>query len=304
MSVSESIIKTMAYFDLFNRPLTNFELYHWLYAPAPSENMSQVLAAAERLKPGIQEIDGLFFLSFRDLPIQRALANDRKFQIAQKAARLICLAPFVRLAAVCNTLSFNAAEEESDIDFFIVAKSGRLWTARFFIILILSLFCLRRHGKKIKNRICLSFFVTDDNLNLQSIALPPPDIYLIYWISQLIPLINRDQTLEKFWQANRWIKNYLANFSFETQLPDYRQIKISFWAEKLRRFLEIIMSGCLGDWRERIFRRLQLRKMKGNLLSRRWEGGTAVIVSDKMLKFHEEDRREEYRQKWACSSAG
>lgn len=371
MNVADSIIKTLAFFNLFNHPLTNFELYQLLYTQEPVDFFT-VLKEAESLKLKIQEQDGFFFLSPLSsfdgggeesisppirgrlrgglLPVEaiqeqgphltspnrggikrrqeRAISHDKKFRIAQKAARLISWVPFVKLAAVCNTLSFGAAEEKSDIDFFIIVKKGRIWTVRFFVTAILSFFGLRRHGQKIKNRICLSFYLADENLDLQSIALPTqtppappgrggnefdsppnrgsqrgsdndvPDIYLIYWITQLVPLINRGQTLEKFWQANFWVKNYLANYFLASQLPDYHQIKIPRWVEGWRRLHERLMAGRLGDWRERFFKWLQLKKMAKNLSCCRSEGDTAVVISDQMLKFHEEDRREELRGRW------
>lgn len=308
MDIAQSIVRTLAFFDLFEHPLTNFELHKWLYTAKPVD-FSVILAEACHLKPQIQE------QSFPKRQ-ERVMANDQKFRLAQKAARLISWAPFVRLVAVCNTLSFGAAEEGSDIDFFIIAKKGRIWTVRFFVTVILSFFCLRRHGRKITNRVCLSFFITDDNLDLQSIALPSlrhsdpdvasgeeslPDIYLIYWITQLIPLINRDETLEKFWQANHWVKNYLANFSFESQLPDYHQIKIPAWVEGWRQIHEKLTAGSIGDWREGALRWLQLKKIAKKKEAKARTPiihSNGVVINDQMLKFHEEDRREEYREKW------
>jgi hypothetical protein len=43
---------------------------------------------------------------------------------------------------------------------------------------------------------------------------------------------------------------------------------------------------------------MQLAKMKMNLHSLQNEADTRVVISDEMLKFHENDRREEYRDKW------
>ena len=304
MNDADSIIKTLTFFELFEHPLTGFEIFKWLYGPEP-RGLAEILSAS-REDSAIKEVNGFFFLGDEKegerlvrKRQERLADNDEKMRQAQKATRLISWVPFIKLAAVCNTLSFGAAEADSDIDFFIVARKGRIWTVRLFVTAVLSLFGLRRHGRKIANRVCLSFFITDDNLDLQSIALPGflPDIYLIYWITQLAPLIDRKNTLEKFWQANSWVKTYLPNFSFDTQLPDYRQISIPNWIEKWRLFHERVMGGRLGDWREKALRRLQLTKMTKKERSRR-AADSRVVISDQMLKFHEEDRREEYRQEW------
>ncbi len=340
MNVADSIIKTLAFFELFEHPLTGFEVFKWLYSQEP-KGLEEVLAAL-RENSAIKEANGFFFLGDEKEVKQlvkkrqgRLAGNDEKMRRARKATRLISGIPFVRLVAVCNTLSFGAAEADSDIDFFIVAQKGRIWTVRFFVTVVLSFFGLRRHGRKIANRICLSFFITDDNLDLSSIALPPvchsesechpelvsgspslnesggeilkqvqndnktftSDIYLIYWITQLVPLINRENALEKFWQANSWVKEYLSNFSFGDQLPDYRQISISNWIEKWRLFHEKVMGNQLGHLREKVLRWLWLKKMAKKERSR-GAADSRVVISDQMLKFHEDDRREEYRQEW------
>ena len=301
MSLSESIIRTFVFFDIFDRPLTAFEAHKGLWSEVAK--LEDVRATLNTSNSKIEAKNGFFFLSGKKKIVEdgsrRQIWNDKKIARARWAAKTLSAVPFIRLIAVCNTLSFGVASQESDVDFFIVARAGRLWTARFFSVLILSLFGLRRHGKKIANRVCLSFFLADDSLNLESVAIKsPPDIYLVYWIAQLVPLVNRNQTLEKFWQANSWVKQYLPNFHFENQLPDYHQIKTCPVLEACRKFCEYLRGGYLGDVKETFLRFVQLRKMSKNLKSRQSEGGTAVVINDKMLKFHEEDRREYYKNKW------
>lgn len=300
MPPADALSKTLSFFDIFDRPLTAFEAYKWLWGEKTGlEQVQTDLSSSVK----IEAKKGFFFLSGRKKIVEdgsrRQIWNDKKIARARWAAKILSVIPFIKLIAICNTLSFGAATQESDVDFFIVAKAGRLWTARFCSVFILSLFGLRRHDKKIANRVCLSFFLADDSLNLESVALKsPPDIYLVYWIAQLMPLVNRDQTLEKFWQDNSWVKQYLPNFHFENQLPDYHQIKICPVLEAGRKFCEYFRGGYLGNVKETFLRFIQLRKMSKNLKSRQFEGDTAVVINDKMLKFHEEDRREYYKKKW------
>src|SRR3989338_8633583 len=62
-------------------------------------------------------------------------------------------------------------DDDSDIDLFIVARAGRLFIVRSFSILILHVLGVRLHGKKIKGRFCLSFFIDDTALDLSKIAI-------------------------------------------------------------------------------------------------------------------------------------
>src|SRR3989338_10492249 len=99
------------------------------------------------------------------------------------------IVPFLKLVAVCNNLAFGKVKEKSDIDLFIIAKSGRLFTVRILVTGILHCLGVRRHGKKIAGRFCLSFFVDDKNLNLEPIAIDK-DVYLAYWIKNIRPVLD------------------------------------------------------------------------------------------------------------------
>ena len=50
---------------------------------------------------------------------------------------LIRMVPFLKLVCVSNNMSFGVVDGQSDIDLFVVAKKGRLYTARFFLNLFL-----------------------------------------------------------------------------------------------------------------------------------------------------------------------
>lgn len=305
MDTGAAIKATLAFFEIFKHPLTNFELYKLLYCKKKID-LPDVIFETKQIK--INEASGFFFLpsSLPNLHLERqnrAISNDRKFVLARRAARLISWAPFIRLAAVCNTLSFDAADQESDIDFFIITRAGRIWFVRFLVSMILSVFNLRRHGYNVTDKICLSFFVSDNGLDLKKIALVPdergnPDIYLIYWMANLIPLINRGKTLEKFLQANSWVFEYLANFDWRESVVNSHEIKCNNLVECIRSFFERCLGGMPGDSLEKFLKKIQLFKILRNKQSRYFEQGTAVVANDQMLKFHEEDRRDFFRNKW------
>ncbi|MBI5731825.1 MAG: hypothetical protein HY982_00495 [Candidatus Magasanikbacteria bacterium] len=303
MNLRPLIFETLAFFSLFNHPLTLLELRERLFSSLPVDLESLSTFLEEELKKGtIKEANGFFFLN-KDgcdgkMRSQREMWQALKMRQAVKAGRFLSWTPFVKLAAVCNTLGLSAAQEDSDIDFFLVARTGRIWTARFLSVLILFLSGLYRRPGRVKDRICPSFFVSEKSLNLESIALKRgEDIYLTYWIIQLIPLIDRGNILRKFWQANSWVGRQLANFRFENKDNDLRKIKEGFWARSLRKFLEKILGGFWGDNLEKFLRFVQLLKM-GKPAAGRFGDEIGVVVSEEMLKFHEEDRRAEYQRRW------
>ncbi|MCX6779310.1 MAG: hypothetical protein NTU97_03710 [Candidatus Magasanikbacteria bacterium] len=301
------IIKTLAFFKIYNHPLTLLELQEGLLVDRVmgweefKTNLDLLI-----IKGAVIEDRGFFFLAGGDAPVAkrvgRILWENTKMQIGARAAKILRLVPFIKLVAVCNTLSFGVSKPESDIDFFIVAKAGRLWLVRALAVFSLFIFGLYRRGTKTENKVCLSFFIDEKNLDLQKLALKDdeisPDIYLIYWITQIIPLINRERTMEKFWVANLWIKRYLANWDFVGQAEDYRRIKENWVFSLKRKVWEFLLGGVVGNFWEKFFKKIQLIKMQGHKKTRRFDGSSAVVVNDEILKFHEEDRRELFRKMW------
>ena len=66
---------------------------------------------------------------------------------AQKAAKYLAYIPGIRMIGLCNSLSFYAGNEKSDIDFFIVSAPKLLWFVRTISTLIMLCTGLRRYGK-------------------------------------------------------------------------------------------------------------------------------------------------------------
>lgn len=88
--------------------------------------------------------------------------------------------PFVKKFYLCNSLTFNALNKDSDIDLFIVTEEKRIWTARFFCLLFFSVLHIKRSSTDKVKKFCLSFFVTEKHQNLDAIALDGGDPYLEY----------------------------------------------------------------------------------------------------------------------------
>lgn len=297
MDLHKSILQTLAFWDIFFHPLTKEELYEMLYGVDKqildyTDFINELHRFFEQGMVGCQ--DGFCFLPGRekivDIRQLKVKLIEQKMKIARRGIKKLAKAPFVRAVFVCNTVAMGFADEDSDIDVLIIVKKGRIWLARFLATLALSLFGLRRTKTKIKNKICLSFYLSDDSLNLEKIAVKD-DIYLIYWIDNLIPVYDPENLHQSFLNANRWVSKYLPNGLRAYMLGAYCNTPI-------RKLFEKMWSGSYGDLMEKQAKAIQLAKMKRNYQSAQNAGDTRVVVSDSMLKFHEMDRREEYRDKW------
>jgi hypothetical protein len=147
-----------------------------------------------------------------------------------------------------------------------------------------------------KDKFCLSFFVTEDNLNLQKYLLPEkngwPDIYFLYWLATLYPVYDSGGIFQKLWQDNDWLKTYLP-LAQPAQNIARRRIQINLLGRWLKRFFEI-PTGLVGNW---FYKWLQL-KILPKKLKEMANQDTRVIINERVLKFHDNDRREDVREKF------
>ncbi len=59
---------------------------------------------------------------------------------------LFSLFPQIQMVVLCNSRAMGEADENSDIDLFIIAKKGNLWIGRFIVTAITSLLGVRRRN--------------------------------------------------------------------------------------------------------------------------------------------------------------
>ncbi len=297
--LKQSILKTLAYFDIFGYALTKEELWRYLCIDYTDFKLD-FTDFVSRLGD-VPNKDGFYFLPGREENVAtRQMAVkwfEQKMKIAKRAVKKLRWIPFLRAVFVCNTLTGPGLKEESDIDVFVVARKGRLWLVRIFATLTLSVYRLRRTKTKIKNRVCLSFYVADNNLNLEKIAIKD-DLYLMYWLAQLIPIYDPDNLHSSIQRANQWVKKYLPNAFVQYELSERLKICNGRISKFIKDLLEKMWGSGYGDVMERQAKEAQRARMKMNYGSVQNEPDTRVVVSDVMLKFHENDRRSEYRDKW------
>lgn len=299
-----SILKTIAYFDTFDFPLTVEEIYRWTWGYRGQTSLAALHAILENMEMqgDVCSSQSFFYLPNRHkLVVRRQQAVPlvkEKMRIAKKAGKILRYVPFVRALFVCNTVAGSIPNAESDVDVFIVIRPNRLWIARFLITVILSLCRMRRTKKKVHNRICLSFYVTSHHLNLADIRWDDQDIYLIYWIDQLIPVFDPGQVHAMLHEQNKWIREHLSNAHVASITHPQWRVADTVLSRFMRVCAEWFFGGIFGDRLEHVMRRMQKKKMDKNVQSLQGLPDSRVIVNDTMLKFHENDRRERYRNRW------
>jgi hypothetical protein len=283
-------------------PLSWFEAWMLLYDHGQSFEADEVRESIERLaaEGKLECKNGMYCLPGRSAIItqrvSRAFIAEDKFRIVKRAVHLLRFVPYVRMIAVCNTLSFAMTREEADIDLFFVIKRGRLFLSRFILTMLLHVLRLRRHGFRISNRICLSFLVDEQSVDMSRFAIGAEDPYLAYWTRQLVPIFSVGGSFSRFWDANRaWLKRSFSNA--RPYEPVYRHECPDTAVSRLLRQTGEIALLPFASFVEPLIRFVQLIKIRKSARRHIRLTKTAVVVDSHTLKFHEEDRRVFYRER-------
>ena len=289
MFMLKKIIKIIVFFDIFDYPLTAKEIWQNINLECSLQNIENILSSSNIKQ--LSHKDGFYFLRNRDEIIQTRLKRinfaQRKIKLTKKIVQLFKFIPWIRMVAIGNMIGANNLRDNSDIDLFIITDAKRIWLARFFCVGIAQILGVRPHKNNTRDKICLSFFVSTESLNLKKLMLKniQKDLYFTYWLAGLMPIYDTDNTYAKFTQANSWIENYLPNW----QAQNYKQSK------KIKLYKNIL-DFYIGRF-ESSFKKFQLKIMPQNL-KKLMNKDTKVVVSDSILKLHVDDRRFDFYEKY------
>lgn len=209
---SSLLINTLLYSDVFDYPLRKDEIWKHLISP---KKISKNNFTEELLKTKSITLRNDFFCILKnEKNIKKRLIREKesllKIDLAKKIAKKLSIVPWILLIGISGSLALKNAKKEDDIDFFVITSKNSLWKTRFFMILILKALGAHRgkNSKKITNKICLNLIISED-----AISFPKErrDLYTAHEIVQIMPILNRDQTFEKFLKANDWVKKYMPN---------------------------------------------------------------------------------------------
>lgn len=289
----KAILRTLCFADAVGMALSPSETRRLL--ALGSGEAASLAAVSEALHddPGlavaVSEKDGFYALRGSEPLLakrQEALAvAEAKWLVAGRAIGRLRGVPWLRLVAVCNTVGMGNPRRESDVDVFVVAERGRIWATRLLVHAALAAGSLARRGARIEDRICLSFFVTEEGQDLSRVAKAPDDPYLAVWLATLVPVLDRGGAYRSLLAANRWLDGYLPGFA-----P-----RVPAAARAVAPHASARLPAALAEAADRLARALQKPRIMSHPTSRVHAGGTDVVVTDAMLKFHEQDTREAVR---------
>jgi hypothetical protein len=199
-----AILSTLAYSDIFDHPLTLDELHKFLTVPA---ERNEIEACASQMEE-VSCKDGYYFLADRpeviEIRKQREDDSRKAFRRAMFYGRIMGRLPFVRMVALTGSLAMLNLSKNNDMDYMLVAKPGRVWTARAFALL------LGRLVRLFGDVICPNVIVSEKALEWDA-----RNLYTAREFAQMIPVSGAEAN-HRLRIANLWVSDILLNFNMES----------------------------------------------------------------------------------------
>lgn len=244
-ALQRAVVLTVIYSDLFDFPLTEDELHRFLVlTPTDRDGLRK---AVSTLLGGLLEKEGdLIFLAGRRELVRtrqrRSALAEQRWAAAARYGRWLVRVPFVRLVAVCGSQAAHNPGENSDLDFFCVTASNRLWLVQICAM------ALRRIAGLFSIRVCPNYFLTLDSLEVGK-----KDLYQAREACQAVPL-HGSRVYDEFVDANGWIAELLPNLT----LGDQRRYLSDLAPPTLTRWCERLLGGRVGSFLDAVVYRMLL----------------------------------------------
>lgn len=275
--LGKNIVATVTYYDVMDFPLTAFEIWKHLLEHDREKNpltkpvslgVIWNLLHSEQYAGRISEQYGFYFLPGREALVQKRIQREKlsvaKLKGMRRLAQVLAYVPYVRMIGATGSLAMKHGSQGSDWDMLVVLRSGKIWMGRTVLTAFLHLIGKRRHGRKINNRACLNYFVTDDNLEIAT-----KDLFSAHEYRYLVPLLSFS-LFQIFELKNRWITSYKPNF-FLTALPGLWLVRERGSAKRVRTVLEQTLDlleweRWLGSWQKKKIALNPKTQLEGSLI--------------------------------------
>ena len=245
MNINKEILKTIKYFHFFTYYPTLTEIYTFLQAKISKNSLNKELERMGRLN-----VIGIYKKHTPpQYSIGKKILNN-KYDISKKKLdswryrmyiKLLSFFPQIKLVGLSGSISMMNAGIGDDIDLFIITAKNRLFTGRFIALVLAQIIGLRRtrkaryqkffdgkpqtaknlvsslsfnnetmeqYSNNVRNKVCLNLIFDESALQVPKFKQTE---YVGHEVLQMKPIINRDQTYERFLEANKWVQTIFPN---------------------------------------------------------------------------------------------
>jgi hypothetical protein len=222
---------------MFDYPLTYNEIFLFLESKCTEADLKEAINYLIGCKL-IFKLDNFYSLkNDHYITIRRNKGNQKAAILLHKAkyvGRLLIKFPYVRGIGISGSLSKNFADDQSDIDLFIITKKNRVWIARTIM------HCFKKLTFLVNKQhyYCMNYYVDEEQLEIVE-----KNIYTAIEVATIIPL-EGDFAFKDFYTANSWTIDYLPNKVM--RLSSAKPLK----KHVLKVVIETIFNNKIGNWIE------------------------------------------------------
>ena len=257
--LDHSVLGILVYYDIFSYPLLEPEICDHLNQQTLPDAVAQSLhyLSATGL---IHKVGPYYTLQNNSFLIERRENGNNiaatLLPQAKGISRFLYLFPFVRAVGISGSLSKNYADENSDFDYFIIAKTNRLWIASTLLGLFKKLSYIT--GKQ--HCFCMNYYIDESYLEIPE--------HNIFTATELFTLKagSGQKTISKFLNANTWVRQFYSNYSSERKASELSPLG-SLFKNTLEFLLNNIGGNYLDNWLMRkAVTRWKKKKASGKLV--------------------------------------
>jgi hypothetical protein len=224
--LSEAVLQTLVYSDVFDFPLSSHEVHRYLTERIAShEEVVQALTMDSRFVKTGEYFTLVGRENIVNIRKQREIMSHNLMPYALSYGRILGSLPFARMVALTGSLAVMNISKNADFDYLLVTVPGRVWTARAFALLF------NRFTRLFGNSICPNLIVSESALEW-----PLHDLYSARELCQMIPITGMD-VYHRMMEANGWVKEFLPNAT-----PSLRATR-SLTKQSPSPFLELLCSS-------------------------------------------------------------
>ncbi|MCW3118619.1 MAG: hypothetical protein JWM28_2701 [Chitinophagaceae bacterium] len=275
-NTEQSIIKVLAYFNIFNFPLKKDEIYNFLDKTCEKSRFEKTMDSL-RDEGIIYRIDEFYSLQKNHALAERRKTGNKRaaeqLKIAGRISRFLYCFPFVKGIAVSGSLSKNYADKNSDIDFFVITKANRLWLARTLMHLFKKLTFLtgRQHW------FCMNYYIDELALEIKE-----KNIFTAVEIVTVLPL-QGNGIFKEFFTANKWTKAFFPVYQPRVQATEEMP------KGKLKAIAEKFFNNRMGDRLNDALMRITIRRWEKKARERKHSYSGELMGLDGAIHYAKPD---------------
>ncbi len=265
MDSRRAILKALAYYDIFDYPLTLEEIHTYQSGKVilKRNDIQKVLSSLS----DVSQKEGYYFFSGRERIVakrkNRENESQKKEEKSLSIVRMLRFIPGVQYVGISGSLAMHNSEKNDDIDLFIISRGGYVWTTRFFVSVFFRIIGKLRvkNDQNTKDKFCINMLIDSQHMQFRN---KRKNVYTAHELVQLRTCINKNSSYEQLLHENNWLNSFLPAIGIPPTRGNIHDIS--------KKGLRLV------EW---FFRVVQMRYMKSKI--------TTETIQEGLLAFHPKD---------------